>query len=488
MSKAILKVRQSAVDTRIQIFVGITAPLTNARLFEMTAYVCFHHSHGRGCIVSSNPAVEIMTGYVQSTNLEPVLRFHGFDKAWELSPLGKFVTDMRGGASLTPSDFIKDGNFKVIPKKAIKSGGKLDFTDEFPRCSSPFWQDNPRNRINNDYLVTTLRDLVPTGPTIGFIVEFDHSDEFMLAQGVYGFRIERDHLAPRFLTAFSNRAGYRRTMRRLMVGSTQVHVRNSDFLGVLIAHPTLPEQQKIAAFLGAVDDKIDALRRKHDGLKQFKAGLMQKLFSQELRFKRDDGTDFPEWEEKRLGNCGSTRTSSVDKLSRSNERPAQLLNYMDVYRRDTVSREDAFQDITAKDKQFSSSDLKRGDVLFTPSSETPTDIGHSAVVVDDLPGVLFSYHLMRFRPRAGLFTAAFLAYAFKRFGFFHQLWRLAQGATRFTISKDALEQTSVEIPVLEEQQKIADCLSAVDAKIEAVDGQITQMEAFKKGLLQKMFV
>ena len=84
------------------------------------------------------------------------------------------------------------------------------------------------------------------------------------------------------------------------IGSTQVHIRNSDFFKVRIGLPTLPEQEKIVSFLSAVDKKIQQLTAKKGLLEQYKKGVMQKIFSQEIRFTDDNGKDFPDWQVKKL--------------------------------------------------------------------------------------------------------------------------------------------------------------------------------------------
>jgi len=96
--------------------------------------------------------------------------------------------------------------------------------------------------------------------------------------------------------------------------------------------PSLPEQQKIAAFLGAVDGKIAALRRQEAGLARFKAGLMQQLFSQKLRFTRDDGSAFPDWEEKRLGEIATfAKGKGISKDDISPDGAIPCIRYGELY-------------------------------------------------------------------------------------------------------------------------------------------------------------
>jgi len=262
-----------------------------------------------------------------------------------------------------------------------------------------------------------------------------------------------------------------------------------DFERIKFTVPTLPEQQKIASFLSAVDEKIQQLTRKKELLEQYKKGVMQQLFSCKLRFKDENGKAYPKWEEKKLGEIGNFQTSSVDKLSVEGEKEVYLVNYMNVYRHELLNKKTIhnLQIVTAKENQIDSSNLKKGDILFTPSSETPSDIGHSVVIFEDLPNCVYSYHLMRFRPYAKL-DILYSHYFCNVPDVLRQLTKLSTGSTRFTISVKSFSSVEVDLPSFEEQQKIANFLSAIDTKIESVATQIEKTQTFKKGLLQQMFV
>ena len=241
--------------------------------------------------------------------------------------------------------------------------------------------------------------------------------------------------------------------------------------------PTLPEQQKIATFLGAVDNKIDALRRKHDALKQFKAGLMQKLFSQELRFKRDDGSDYPDWEEKRLGELLKERKTSAPK---SSGLPHISLTTEGVvpksarYDRDFLVRDDS-------EKKYKIT--RYGDLCYNPAN-----LKFGVISMNKLGDGLFSPIYVTFE--IGEVAPLYLEALVKQADFQKRVRRYEQGTVyeRMAVSPADFLKAKLDFPCIREQQKIADALSAMDAKVEAVAGQITHMENFKAGLLQKMFV
>lgn len=257
----------------------------------------------------------------------------------------------------------------------------------------------------------------------------------------------------------------------------------STISSIKINIPEKPEQERIVGVLEVWDEYIEKLEQKIALKEQLKKGLMQQLLTGKRRFSGFRG----EWDTVSLSKFGYARTSSVDKLSVDGEQSVNLLNYMDVYRRDRISSTDTFQIVTAKDAQIVTSDLKKGDVLFTPSSETSTDIGHSAVIVEDLNMTVFSYHLVRFRMEVGYLSVNFSAYCFKTEAFYKELWKRAQGATRFTLSKEAIESAKITIPVdIDEQNAIASVIETADNEIESLRLMLHQIKLQKKYLLKNL--
>jgi type I restriction enzyme S subunit len=192
------------------------------------------------------------------------------------------------------------------------------------------------------------------------------------------------------------------------------------------------------------------------------------------------------WKTVKLGEVGTFKTSSVDKLLHNDEIPIKLLNYMDVYKRHYIRQTDIFQDITATNKEIETFNIKKGDVFFTPSSETRGDIGHSAVALDDLNGVLYSYHLVRFRPNENIFDIGYLGYCFRTEQIYKELQIRAQGITRYTLSIGAFNDIIALIPPLPIQQRIATILSKADEEARLHKEIIKKLEERNKGLSQKL--
>lgn len=217
--------------------------------------------------------------------------------------------------------------------------------------------------------------------------------------------------------------------------------------------------------------------------------LSKKILTGQLKFKDEFGNNFPNWEMKKLGEIGSFQTSSIDKLSREDEKEVFLVNYMNVYRHENINKKTikSFQTVTAKDIQIENCNLKRGDILFTPSSETPDDIGHSVVIFEDLEDSVFSYHLMRFRPKTEL-DILYSHYFCNVPSVLNQLSKLATGSTRFTISVKSFSKIEVSLPCKEEQHKIANFLSFNDRKIEIETNILQKLKRQKTYFLANFFI
>ena len=417
----------------------------------------------------------------------PELRFPGFYESWKEKSLSDYEVEYCGGASLTPADFVEFSDFRVVPKKSIVKGGRLRLSETNPTyCSKEFFENNRNSVVGRKHLITVLRDLVPSAPSIGLIVVNEQNDELLLAQGVYGF-VTNKGLEPYFITSLSNKESYRRLMFKLAVGSTQVHLRSSEFFKIRFHFPEIEEQQKIATFLNSIYDKLKKLRRKRELLETYKRGLMQKLFSQEIRFKQD-GSDFPDWEETAIGKLGDTFSGLTGKSAQDFGFGKRYVTYKQVFGQSDINLSDCGL-VNISDKETQNT-LQRGDIVFTTSSEVPHEVGFSSVVVNEVrESVYLNSFCFGLRPYSKeKLVPEFSSYLFRSHEYRKSIFPLAQGSTRYNLSKSSFVKIRLEIPLEKEQKKIAKFLMSMDRKIEAVAKQITQLETFQKGLLQKMFV
>lgn len=169
---------------------------------------------------------------------------------------------------------------------------------------------------------------------------------------------------------------------------------------------------------------------------------------------------------RRLKHVADVRFSSVDKKTVDGQIDVKLCNYTDVYYSERILADMPFMDATATPDQVATFTLKGGDVLLTKDSETADDIGVSAYVPQDLPGVLCGYHLALARPRPSAIDGRYLRWALVSAGSRQQLELAATGVTRFGLRQDAVGGLTVPIPPLHEQVSIADYLDTETARID----------------------
>lgn len=242
--------------------------------------------------------------------------------------------------------------------------------------------------------------------------------------------------------------------------------------------PCIETQNRIASFLGAIDTRLTQLRRKQELLQTYKRGVMQKIFSQEIRFKGAIGSEFPDWERKKLSDIanivgGGTPDTYQEEYWGGQIQwftPTELrTKYISTSVRTitSVGLERSSAKILPKGTLLFSSRATVGDVSIT-LKECATNQGFQSFIVNAKSINEFLYYWIAQNKKTFL--------------------RRASGSTFLEISKQEISKIIIPLPHIEEQKKIANFLTAIDKKIEALSRQIDQTEKFKKGLLQKMFV
>lgn len=194
------------------------------------------------------------------------------------------------------------------------------------------------------------------------------------------------------------------------------------------------------------------------------------------------------WKEIALNEIGWFKGAGVNKLINTDEQPVYLVNYMDVYKHWRIYYNTNYQEVTAKDREIEEANLLEGDVLFTPSSEKPIDIGHAGVVMETMPNCVYSYHLIRLRLYDKTqFDLKYLSYLLNSDNVQkHFVSRASGSGIRYTLSLSDFKSAKIRFPKKSEQSAIAAMLSKVDEAIAAVQGSIAAAERLKKSLMQNL--
>ncbi|MFV5695430.1 restriction endonuclease subunit S [Flavobacterium sp. LB3P122] len=395
------------------------------------------------------------------TTLLPKLRFMGFDEEWKLEKFGKLATNKSG--KFNP---IKENSFtKCIELEHLETGtGQLlGFIDGSNSGSI-------KNKFNEgDVLFGKLRPYLKKYLQAPF--EGVCSSEIWVLKGV---KITNSFLyqlvqTNKFIDIANQSSGSKMPRADWNV------VENCVF-----TIPTLPEQQKIASFLSAVDEKIQQLTRKKKMLEKYKKGVMQQLFSGKLRFKNENGNDYADWEEKKLGDVAKYYDGT-------HQTPNYVETGIPFYSVEHVTADQFTKSKYISKEVFEKENkrvkLEKGDILMTRIG----DIGTSRLIDWDIKASFYvSLALIKQNEK---YNSTFLNQYISSVYFQKELWaNTIHVAFPKKINLGEIGKCKIKFPSLPEQQKIANFLSSIDTKIESTRQQLNQTQSFKKGLLQQLFV
>ena len=269
---------------------------------------------------------------------------------------------------------------------------------------------------------------------------------------------------------------------RIADTSTIPQINNKHIIPYKICLPPMEEQRKIAEILGVWDEAIEKQSRLIEKLELRKRALMQRLLTGRTRL---PGFTTP-WQKVKLGEIGKISSAGVDKKVNEGEVPVRLLNFVDVFYRDFIYNDELTHWVTAKPIKVEQCSVQKGDIFFTPSSEMPTDIAISAVAMEDMKGVVYSYHIVRLRPHIEM-DLHYRAYAFKTDEFYKQAERICDGSgQRYVISQDGFRNMSIHLPSLPEQKAIAEVLTTADKEIATHRKKLDALRLQKRGLMQQL--
>lgn len=407
----------------------------------------------------------------------PSLRFPEFSGEWKTDRLSNssltVVDGDRGVNYPQKKDFFQSGYCLFLNAKNVT---KLGFSFEETAFIS---QDKDtamsKGKLNRGDLLLTTRG------SVGHVALFDNTvkyENIRINSGMVILRSTDRVDSSSFLFFLFNSPKVTTQIKKTAFGSAQPQLTVKEIKRFWLTKPQSAEQQKIASFLSSVDGKIAQLGKKKALLEQYKKGMMQKLFSQELRFNDAQGNDFPDWEEKRLGDVanivggGTPETGKLEYWGGSVQwfTPTEIKQKY-LYASKRTLTEEGLKKSSAKKLPIGTLLLSTratvGDVSIA-KNECTTNQGFQSLVVKDGNFNEFWYYWILMNKK--------------------ELLRRASGSTFLEISKSEIAKIPAPKPCVEEQQKIADFLSSVDQKVDLVSTELDHAKTFKKGLLQQMFI
>ncbi len=420
--------------------------------------------------------------------IEPKLRFKADDGSqfpdWEEKTFNDVADYKKGpfGSALKKEIFVPKSNdtVKVYEQQnAISKDWKLE-----------------RYFVTNEYFQSKMKSFAVSGGdiivscagTIGEMYELPHdAEEGIINQALMRVRIKKSVINSMIFRCVFDK----------MISTEGVKISNGSALKNIppfadmkkqsVFVPSLPEQQKIAEFLSTIDTVIEKQKETVSAWEERKKGVMQKLFSQEVRFKADDRSEFPEWEEKSyLSICNVFADGDWIESKDQSDSGIRLIQTGNIGNGVFIDKDDKKKYISKETfDRLKCNEVFEGDILI---SRLPSPAGRACIVPKLNERMITAVDCTIVRTDKSIILHDYCVQFMQSSKHFYYVASMMAGGTRQRISRKNLEDELISVPCLEEQQKIADCLSSLDEVIEKQKATLAAWEELKKGLLQQMFV
>ncbi len=410
----------------------------------------------------------------------PEIRFKGFTDDWEQRKLEDFGS-FTGGTSIE-SEFEENGKYKVISIGSYSETSK--YNDQGIRCRL---SEKTVNKIlNKEDLTMILNDKTASGNIIGRVLIIDKSGEYVYNQRTERIEPNIQEYYPQFLYHMLNAPNIRKKIIKQSQGNTQIFVNWTGIQKLEYLVPKMNEQINLAKLIGNLDNLITLHQRKYEKIKNIKQSLLEKMFPKngmkipEIRFK--GFTD--DWEQRKLGEIGNTFTGLSGKTKEDfGHGDAKFVTYMNVFS-NPIAVSDKTESVEIDHKQ---NEVQYGDIFFTTSSETPEEVGMSSVWLENKENVYLNSFCFGYRP-AEKNNPYYMAYMLRANNFRSKMILLAQGISRYNISKNSAMDIEIQVPKYDEQKSIGKLFYEIDNLITLHQRKYEKLKNIKQALLDKMFV
>ena len=410
---------------------------------------------------------------MKESNTNPRLRFSGFKEDWKKVKLNEILKEHKSRNAKGEVEEV----FSVAKEKGV--------INQIEHLGRSYASDNITN-----YKVVFPNDVVYTkSPTAGFpfgIIKQNKVNRTGVVSVLYAvFKPKNQYLGLLLDYYFSlpvNTYNYLVPLVHKGAKNT-MNIGNEDFLnGAKISFPNNElEQKKITEFLITIDKRLEQLKEKKEYLEQYKKGITQKIFSQQLRFKDEKGNDFPDWEILKLKDVFSRKSlknnNSVLKNVLTNSATRGIILQGDYFDKD-IANQNNLEGYYIVDVD---------DFVYNPRISQSAPVG-PLKRNNLIKGVMSPLYTVLKCEKGNL---EFFENYFNS-NFWHKYMKgiANYGARhdRMNITKDGFEKLPIPFPSIKEQEKISHFLNDIDQQIQLVTAQLKQTKKFKKGLLQNIFV
>ena len=409
---------------------------------------------------------------------KPAIRFKGFTDAWEQRKLSEMCGTFEYGLNAAAKEF--DGKNKYIRITDIDDASREFLLSDL---SSP---DICLDGMSKYLLSSGDIVFARTGASVGKTYIYRENDGIVYFAGfLIRAKVNQDNDAE-FVFQSTLSPSYEKYIRITSQRSGQPGVNAQEYGEYDLFAPSKEEQQRIGHFLRGIDSLITLHQRKYDKLQVLKKAMLEKMFPKngssvpEIRFK--GFTDA--WEQRKLGEMGQTYTGLSGKTKDDfGHGQARFVTYMNVFS-NPISNPEMTEPIEIDPKQ---NEVEVGDVFFTTSSETPEEVGMSSILLEKRGKTYLNSFCFGFRPSEKI-DSYYLAYMLRSESARAKITLLAQGISRYNISKNKVMEIAVSLPSLDEQKMIGQYFSQLDHLITLHQRELEKLQNIKKSMLEKMFV
>lgn len=412
----------------------------------------------------------------------PEIRFKGFSEPLKSFPLIELSENNLSNGVFNDAKLVGSG-YKLINVKDMYSGDEIEIKNL--TLLNIRESEFKKNQVKYGDIFFTRSSIVPSGIAYSNVnLSKDDNltfDGHLMKMSPVQELIDPYYLSVKFKT---------KTLRKRFISrgkqSTMSTIGQGDIADIVVEIPSKTEQQKIGNYFQNVDKLITQNQSKHNLLVNLKKAMLEKMFPRE-------GCNIPEirfegfneaWEEKRLGDIGNTFTGlsgkTKDDFGHGNGR---FITYTNIFA-NPISNRNLNEPIEVDNTQ---NQVQFGDVFFTTSSEIPEEVGMSSVWLENCEDTYLNSFCFGYRPTKK-FDNYYLAYFLRSLNFRKNMIFLAQGISRYNISKNKVMDIVIMIPSMKEQQKIGSYFQNLDKLIALQKQQLEKLKNLKKACLDKMFV
>lgn len=406
----------------------------------------------------------------------PKLRFPEFEGEWADAILGGYC-DCLSGFPISGEEILENPEGIRLLRGVNITEGRIRHSNEIDRYFNGDLSGLERFLLREGDVVVGM-DGSKVGKNVA-VITGDDVGSFLIQRVARLRAIEGNDL--NFVYHRITSQHFRNYVDRINTSSGIPHISLKQIREFPIAQPRAEEQRKIAQFLGLVDRHFQLLVRRHEALDVFKKEMMQRLFSQELRFTRDDGSPFPDWKEKRLKEVArrvtEKNTSDIVSFVLTNSAVEGIVSQQTYFDKNIANQENLGGYYVVQENDF----------VYNPRISVSAPVGPIKRSHFKIGVMSPLYTVFRFRGQNLDFFEQFFASSIW-FKYLKTVANYGARHDRMAITTSDFMAMPLPYPHPDEQQKIADFLSVLDGKIDAVARQINAMQRFKKGLLQQMFV